>query len=198
MPGRRRLVFAGVVSMALAVASIVTVQAGSATTPPGRLVNVRHLPAAPTVGVARDLPFLTRNPRTLAAMKASSPKAAAVSRQRLAPHPLTNATGTPTEEQLTVFAGMTLTQQIGALGQSEGRQPPSTQIAAGPSLVMEMVNRSGSFWTKGGALVSMPGNPFDLQPFFDPSPGPGACPSSNCLISEPRLLFDAPSGRWLA
>ena len=142
MPGRRRLVFAGVVSMALAVASIVTVQAGSATTPPGRLVNVRHLPAAPTVGVARDLPFLTRNPRTLAAMKASSPKASAVSKQRLRAHPLTNSPGTVTEEELTVFEGMNLKQQIDALGQSEGRQPPDTQVAAGPSLVMEMDNRT--------------------------------------------------------
>src|SRR5437588_12339275 len=69
MPGRRRLFFAGIVSMALAAASIVSVQAGSATTPPGRLVNVRHLPAAPAVGIARALPFLTRNPRTLASTK---------------------------------------------------------------------------------------------------------------------------------
>src|SRR5438105_13133059 len=210
MPGRRRLVFAGIVSMALAAASIVSVQAGSATTPrsianltggrvgPGRLVNVRHLPAAPAVGVARDLSFLTRNPRTLAAMKASSPKATTVERQRLSAHPLTNSPGTVTEEELTVFEGMNLKQQIDAIDQSEGRQPPDTQVAAGPSLVMEMDNRTGSFWTKGGTLMSMPGNPFDLQPFFVPSPGPASCPSSSCLISGPRLLYDAPSGRWLA
>jgi hypothetical protein len=206
-----RLVVIGVLGVALAAAPIVTVQAGSRATPPstarltsgrlaaGRLVNVRHLPAAPSAGVARDLPFLSRNPRKLATLKAPSRSvAAAVSKPPLAPQPLTSATVTSTEEQLTVFAGMNLDQQIGALGPSEGRQPPDTQIAAGPNLVMEMDNRAGSFWTKAGTLISMPGNPFDLQPFFDPSPGPSLCPSSTCLITGPRLLFDAASGRWLA
>src|SRR5712691_10650278 len=160
----------------------------------GQLVDVRHLAPAPSTSSVSDRPFLTRNPRALASLKASVRTSSTVTSalpKAIGPQ----AVSTPVEEELTVFPGMNLQQQVAALGPSEGRQPPDTQIAAGPGLLMEMDNRTGSFWTKAGILATTTGsNPFDLQPFFVPSPGPASCPSTTCLISDPRLIFDADSG----
>ena len=208
---RRRVLFAIVLGGGIAVASVTAVQAGSPAKPPsalgvgadrmgpGRLVNVRTLPPAPTGAKARDIPFLSRNPQALAALKASPARESSMaSTDRPTWGPRTNSSVVPSQEQLTVFPGMSLQRQIDSLGSSEGRQPPDTQVAAGPGQVMEMDNRAGSFWTKAGTLMPIAGNPFDLQPFFVPAPGPPSCPSSSCLIGDPRLLFDAISGRWLA
>ena len=163
----------------------------------GRLVDVQHLGPAASTSSVLDLPFLTRNPRAMSTLKASATTSAAVAPafpQTILPQ----AVSTPLEEELTVFPAMSLQQQVAALP-NEGRQPPDTQIAAGPGLLMEMDNRTGSFWTKAGLLATTTGpNPFDLQPFFVPAPGPPSCPSTTCLIFDPRLLFDALSGRWLA
>jgi len=164
----------------------------------GRLVDVRNLAPAARASSAPDLPVLTRNPRALSAIKASRTTSSTVaSRIQQTAGPLTASP--PVEEELTDFPGMSLQQQTAALGPSEALQPPDTQVAAGPGLLMEMDNRTGSFWTKAGVLATTTGpNPFDLQPFFVPSPGPALCPSTTCPISDPRLLFDADSGRWLA
>jgi len=164
----------------------------------GRLVDVRNLPPAARASSVPDLPVLTRNPRALSALKASRTTSSTVtSRIQQTAGPL--AASPPLEEELTDFPGMSLQQQTAALGPSEALQPPDTQVAAGPGLLMEMDNRSGSFWTKAGVLATTTGpNPFDLQPFFVPAPGPPSCPSSSCLVGDPRLLFDAASGRWLA
>src|SRR3989442_5738000 len=210
--GRRRpVLFTVVVGAALGAASVTTVQAGLAVKPPsalgvgadrmgpGRLVNVRTLPPAPTGAKARDIPFLSRNPQALAALKTSPARDSSMpSTDRPTSGPRTNSSVVPSQEQLTVFPGMSLQRQIDSLGSSEGRQPPDTQVAAGPGQVMEMDNRAGSFWTKAGTLMPIAGNPFDLQPFLVPAHGPPSCLSSSCLIGDPRLIFDAISGRWLA
>lgn len=66
-----------------------------------------------------------------------------------------------------------------------GSSPPDVQFAAGPSYVMEMVNVHGDIWTKSGSLVSS----FSLSGFF----GTGLD-----YIGDPKVLYDASSGRWFA
>jgi hypothetical protein len=95
-------------------------------------------------------------------------------------------TSTATEQVVTGFTGVTLVQQVGALGNDQAVTPPDTQIAAGPNSLLEMVNSSGSVWTKSGSLVKI----FDLNSFF-PVP-------AGYTFSDPRVLYDAISGRWFA
>jgi len=105
--------------------------------------------------------------------------------------PVTSVTGsastsTATEQVVTGFTGVTLVQQVAALGNDQAVTPPDTQIAAGPDSLLEMVNSSGSVWTKSGGLVKI----FDLNKFF-PVP-------AGYTFSDPRVLYDAISSRWFA
>ncbi len=95
-------------------------------------------------------------------------------------------TSTATEQVVTGFTGVTLVQQVTALGNDQAVTPPDTQIAAGPDSLLEMVNSSGSVWTKSGSLVKI----FDLNKFF-PVP-------AGYTFSDPRVLYDAISSRWFA
>jgi hypothetical protein len=95
-------------------------------------------------------------------------------------------TSTATEQVVTGFTGVTLVQQVTALGNDQAVTPPDTQIAAGPNSLLEMVNSSGSVWTKSGGLVKI----FDLNKFF-PVP-------AGYTFSDPRVLYDAISNRWFA
>lgn len=95
-------------------------------------------------------------------------------------------TSTATQQVVTGFTGVTLVQQVAALGNDQAVTPPDTQIAAGPNSLLEMVNSSGSVWTKSGSLVKI----FDLNKFF-PVP-------AGYTFSDPRVLYDAISGRWFA
>jgi len=91
-----------------------------------------------------------------------------------------------TEQVLTGFTGVTLSQQVAALGNDQAVTPPDPQIAAGPQFLLEMVNSSGTVWTKSGSLVKI----FDLNAFFKVPSG--------YTFSDPRVLYDAFSGRWFA
>jgi hypothetical protein len=93
---------------------------------------------------------------------------------------------TATEQVVTGFTGVTLSQQVGALGNDQAVAPPDPQIAAGPASLLEMVNSSGTVWTKSGTLVKI----FDLNLFFKLPSG--------YTFSDPRVLYDAISGRWFA
>src|SRR2546428_3687847 len=93
---------------------------------------------------------------------------------------------TATEQVVTGFTGVTLSQQVAALGNDQAVAPPDPQIAAGPAALLEMVNSSGTVWTKSGSLVKI----FDLNAFFK-------VPSAY-TFSDPRVLYDALSGRWFA
>jgi len=95
-------------------------------------------------------------------------------------------TSTATEQVVTGFTGVTLVQQVNALGNDQAVTPPDTQIAAGPNYLLEMVNSSGSVWTKSGTMVKI----FDLNSFFPVPP--------TYTFSDPRVLYDAISGRWFA
>ena len=61
--------------------------------------------------------------------------------------------------------------------------PPDVQVAAGPSQVMEMVNFEGEVFTKQGVSNKT----FSLSTFFG---------TGTDSISDPKVLFDAVSGRW--
>lgn len=64
--------------------------------------------------------------------------------------------------------------------------PPDVQVAVGPNQVVEMVNLLGRISTKQGVAVRT----FPLDTFF-------GVPSTD-FISDPKVHFDAASGRWFA
>ncbi len=63
--------------------------------------------------------------------------------------------------------------------------PPDVQVAAGPNQVMEMVNVEGEVFTKQGVSNQT----FSLSTFFR---------TGSDSISDPKVLFDASSGRWFS
>jgi hypothetical protein len=80
---------------------------------------------------------------------------------------------------------MSLNTQVAAFGATdEDLEPPDTQVAAGPSYLLEAVNDTISVWSKTGTLVS----DANMNTFF-PVP-------AGYLFSDPRALYDASSGRW--
>ncbi len=84
------------------------------------------------------------------------------------------------------FPVMSYSEQVSLLGADQGDTPPDTQLAAGPTYLLEMDNSAGSVWTKAGGLVSY----FDLNSFFLVPVG--------YFFSDPRVVYDAISGRWFA
>jgi hypothetical protein len=79
---------------------------------------------------------------------------------------------------------MSLKQQTTDFG-DQNVQPPDTQIAAGPSGVLGATNDTLSAWSKTGTALAAP---VDLNVLF-------GVPSGQSF-SDPRILYDAPSGRW--
>ena len=79
-----------------------------------------------------------------------------------------------------------LDTQLGWFGSGQFLEPPDNGTAVGTSDVVEMLNSSGSVWTKSGTLLTK----FDLTAFFAVGTGFSA--------SDPRVLYDAASGRWFA
>lgn len=64
--------------------------------------------------------------------------------------------------------------------------PPDVQVAVGPTHVVEMVNLAVGMWTKQGLRV----NSTSLMAFFKTP--------TNEFISDPKVQYDAGSGRWFA
>jgi len=62
--------------------------------------------------------------------------------------------------------------------------PPDVQVAAGPNHIVEMVNLEGEIFSKQGFVLKT----FALASFF----------STNSSLSDPKVLYDASSGRWFA
>jgi hypothetical protein len=69
--------------------------------------------------------------------------------------------------------------------QGGGYVPPDVQVATGPNHVVEMVNLAGEVFTKQGANLKT----FSLPSFFN---------SGRNYYSDPKVLYDASSGRWFA
>jgi hypothetical protein len=166
-------------------------------------VDARHLPpvARATGRGLRIPPFLPRHPRALARFKGyrrrhvvSSPTGPL---QVASPSVETSSSGSTSStgsggSTSSTGAGlplMSLDQQVALLGSGQSRVPPDTQVAAGPNDLMELDNATGSIWTKAGALVAS----FSLDSFF-------GVPAEDTGMGafDPRVFYDAASGRWFA
>ena len=64
--------------------------------------------------------------------------------------------------------------------------PPDANLGVGPSHIVQMVNEVGRITDKLGGTLSA----FTLNTFFQVDPG--------FLESDPRVIYDASSGRWFA
>ena len=150
-------------------------------------IEVRDLPRLPAPQPNRIL-TATIHPRGLSIAPSIRARSAPVS---------VMPASTPALVNRASFAAATVAQdiQIGTtiagLNASEAGtstqwfDPPDVQLAIGPSAVLEMVNRAGRIWTKTGTISST----FSLDGFFL---------AGTDDLSDPRVLYDAISGRWLA
>ncbi len=73
---------------------------------------------------------------------------------------------------------------IDSTGSSCACAPPDVELATGPNHVVENVNTEEEIWAKNGTVI----NSFSLSSFY----------STSDTISDPRILFDAISGRWFS
>ena len=84
----------------------------------------------------------------------------------------------------------TATQTLVGLDDIEagGFEPPDVQVAAGPGFVVEMVNLAERTWRTGGGSAQVV-QTRSLPSFFG---------RASDQLTDPRILYDAASGRWLA
>lgn len=158
-----------------------------------RRVWVRHLPQVQPHGAhgPRPVPaFRTPHPNALARAKAGGAPTphSAVTSLTIAgalSGVSTGGTGTGTGPGLPL---MSLNQQVAAFGSSETLVPPDTQLAAGPTDLVEVTNAVLSVWTKSGQLVSAVNlNSFLGVPSVDAGMG----------AFDPRVAYDAQTGRYV-
>jgi hypothetical protein len=188
------------VVVALSLAAVGVQQVGAATVRAssfgsgtsirvGRVhVDMRAVPAAPAVARPVHLAHLAPHSGSVAAAKANptgAPHAAAPSRGPLIAGP------TPTEELLTSFAGRSASGDISRFGSDQAVAPPDTQVAVGPTQVVEMVNSSIAVYDRSGVLL----HDADNKLFF---PMPTNPQSVRYSPTDPRVFYDAASGRWFA
>jgi hypothetical protein len=95
---------------------------------------------------------------------------------------------------LSGFSAISAAEQISTLGPDQDVTPPDTDLAAGPNDIVELINDSGSVWSKSGALRAT----FDLNNRGGTNTTRLFPLPSNETFSDPRVLYDAPSGRWFA
>jgi hypothetical protein len=93
-----------------------------------------------------------------------------------------------TAQQLqAAFPLATRSEQVAWFGQDQAAEPPDTQVAAGPTQLLEMTNSAGSVWSKtGGPVLAY----VDLNAFY-------AAPAG-FVVSDPRVFYDAAAGRWFS
>jgi len=86
---------------------------------------------------------------------------------------------------------VTVTQKFAGLNDvvSGKYAPPDVQVAAGPGFVVELVNLAERVWRTGGGSAAEQVGTEPLDTFFA---------RSGDRLTDPRILYDAPSGRWLA
>jgi hypothetical protein len=68
--------------------------------------------------------------------------------------------------------------------------PSDAQIAAGPNSIIEMINAAVKIWIRSGCCFAGASIPISANEFFNVS--------ANDKLSDPRILFDAISGRYFA
>jgi hypothetical protein len=157
---------------------------------PGRLVHVHGLAASPAgTHPHAPSPFLPKDRSSYAAAHKLANQGTTGRRSGVAAVPrgrLQVAAGSApqTQQQLAGFPVMDLARQVALYGSDQSLEPPDTQLAAGPTSLAEADNSALSFWTKSGSFIGSA----DLNTFF-------AVPSGYSF-SDPRILYDAESGRW--
>jgi hypothetical protein len=159
---------------------------------PPRSVNLRaEAHASPSPGEHRPpvRPFLTRRSQdssrlgSVPAATMGLPSAGDVSGP--GPRSSMSLATTPSQRLLTTFPGASLSTDVAAFGQDQNVAPPDTQLAVGPSDIVEAVNATLSVWSKTGtALLSA-----DLNSFFGVPGG--------YSFFDPRVVFDPATSRWL-
>jgi hypothetical protein len=92
--------------------------------------------------------------------------------------PLLSTTGTSSMSIVSGFDGLNQVQSCTCV-------PPDVQVAAGPAHIVEMVNLEGEIFNKAGVSNKT----FTLSSFFS---------SGSDSISDPKIQFDALSGRWFS
>jgi hypothetical protein len=100
----------------------------------------------------------------------------------IAAAPAGAAPTTPTAAVTSAFAGL----DDVASGEFE---PPDVQVAAGPGWVVQMVNVAERIWRTGGGAAPQVVLTQTLSSLFR---------SGNDLLTDPRIEYDAPSGRWFS
>jgi hypothetical protein len=112
-------------------------------------------------------------------------------------HPVrraTTAAGTGTAQAISLGAAQiaasvafpmtSLDDQVSAFGTDQAVEPPDTMLAAGPASLLETINSTASTWSKTGSRQAFA----DLNQVL-PLP-------SGFVFSDPRILYDAASGRF--
>ena len=84
-----------------------------------------------------------------------------------------------------------VTQAIAGLdsGAAGGYEPPDVQIAAGPGFVVQMVNLAARIWRTSPGVPAQEAATLQLGDLFA---------VGTDRLTDPRLLYDAPSARWFA
>jgi hypothetical protein len=94
-----------------------------------------------------------------------------------------------TVNPISSFAGSTRTDTTTLSGGTRSFRPPDSTMAAGPSNVVEMTNGVFAVYNKSGALQQRT----SLDAFWTSA---GVTPTN--FSFDPRLVFDAPTSRWIA
>lgn len=173
------------------LAALVALSACSALFQPAEVLAAgQALTPSPAAGQSvRPLPFHPRDEKAYAAEK-QRVAAGNVGRRQgvvaIAPvnRPTPAAPAPLTAQKVAGFPLMTMLQQVALYGTGQALDPPDTQLAVGPTYLAEAVNSTLSIWSRSGSLVSS----YDLNVFF-------TVPSGH-HFSDPRILYDAESGRF--
>ena len=93
------------------------------------------------------------------------------------------------------FAGMThADQRLAGGGNQFSLEPPDQGLAVGNGFVVEAVNLAAAVYNTSGTLLA---GPVDLNSFYGLAPTiVRSGPTYGPFVSDPRVLYDAPTGRW--
>ncbi len=145
--------------------------------------------------VVRDLPplgppptFLREIPRHVPDLDLLNGTKQAVGGTLKQPPPEPQTLATPPSITTTTLATSTSIDGL-QLSNSGGYVPPDTQVGVGPTHLFEVVNLEGRIWTKPTSTT-----PTTLVTSFPLAHLFGLSSSTN--ISDPKIRFDALSGKW--
>ncbi len=142
------------------------------TASPYAEINVRSLPPPEPTHRLNVMPYPVAN---LTAFKIAKSEAEKVGLQIL--KPLANV-------QNVTPPGFSIVNSFEGLPEFD--VPPDVSLAVGPNHIVESINSLMAIWNKQGIFLQS----IDLHNFFNVFP--------NSFLSDPKVLFDATSGRWFA